>query len=666
MKKRSLLIFYTIFIACLECIFHIRAYGDFNVIYLFLFTIPIIIFLYLLASLWRPQVNKIITHVIVVVTTIIFMAQLVYFEIYHAIFSVGAITLAGQVATFYDQILAVIEDNIIYLLLMLIPMILYFVYHNKFLNYDRKNYLECLYFAGGALLFHAMIVLSLSLNNVGVYSLYNLYHNINSPLLTSKNMGLLTEIRIDLKRTIFGFEEKLDSLIVGPTNPKPSQPEIEWNQLDIDFDAYIEEEKNENIKTMHQYFKNQSVTEKNQYTGLLKDKNVIFVLAESWDRISVDETLTPTLYQLTHEGFQFTNYYTPLFPTSTADGQYMTEWGLLPQLDNKDNLYASRKNYNPYLFPSAFSSLGYKVSAYHNHMYDFYSRGKYWEALGYDTVKFCDTGLNIPCSVGWYRGSDISLIKNSVKDYINDDKFFTYYLTVSGHGSYYYDKNPYSRKYHSYVKDLPYHDIVKNYIAANIELDRALELLIKELKNAGKLEDTVIVMTPDHWPYYFNRDNYASLKLLNQIDTIDRYETYQIHHENLVIWNPTLPSVTVEKVASSIDVLPTLLNLMGVEYDSRLLIGKDILSAGDGLAIFSDRGWISEKGTYNGETGKFTPNEGVKVSEEYIEEMNVVVNNKFKISSLVQDFNYYNKIFDKKTGKPFHILGEKNNTQEDQ
>jgi len=302
MKKRSLLIFYTIFIACLECIFHIRAYGDFNVIYLFLFTIPIIIFLYLLASLWRPQVNKIITHVIVVVTTIIFMAQLVYFEIYHAIFSVGAITLAGQVATFYDQILAVIEDNIIYLLLMLIPMILYFVYHNKFLNYDRKNYLECLYFAGGALLFHAMIVLSLSLNNVGVYSLYNLYHNINSPLLTSKNMGLLTEIRIDLKRTIFGFEEKLDSLIVGPTNPKPSQPEIEWNQLDIDFDAYIEEEKNENIKTMHQYFKNQSVTEKNQYTGLLKDKNVIFIMAESFDEIAIDKDLTPTLYKLKNEG----------------------------------------------------------------------------------------------------------------------------------------------------------------------------------------------------------------------------------------------------------------------------------------------------------------------------------------------------------------------------
>lgn len=192
------------------------------------------------------------------------------------------------------------------------------------------------------------------------------------------------------------------------------------------------------------------------------------------------------------------------------------------------------------------------------------------------------------------------------------------------------------------VKDLPYSHRAKAYLATQIELDKAIGELIQELETAGRLDDTVIVISPDHYPYGL------TLEELNELSTYQRDNTFEKHHTPLLIWNSTMEEpVKIEKVCSSLDVLPTILNLFGIEYDSRLLMGNDILSNNkEQIVIFSDRSFITEKGRYSSVTGTFTPNDGVEVDENYDEEISQIIYQKFKMSAMILDNDYYRKIFE--------------------
>lgn len=192
------------------------------------------------------------------------------------------------------------------------------------------------------------------------------------------------------------------------------------------------------------------------------------------------------------------------------------------------------------------------------------------------------------------------------------------------------------------VKDLPYSHRAKAYLATQIELDKAIGELIQELEAAGRLDDTVIVISPDHYPYGL------TLEELNELSTYQRDNTFEKHHTPLLIWNSNMEEpVKIEKVCSSLDVLPTILNLFGIEYDSRLLMGNDILSNNkEQIVIFSDRSFITEKGRYSSVTGTFTPNDGVEVDENYDEEISQIVYQKFKMSTMILDNDYYRKIFE--------------------
>ena len=158
------------------------------------------------------------------------------------------------------------------------------------------------------------------------------------------------------------------------------------------------------------------------------------------------------------------------------------------------------------------------------------------------------------------------------------------------------------------------------------------------MEDAGKLDDTVIVLTADHFPYQLN---------INDINTLSSYERdvmIEANSNSLVIYNSKMKSVEVDKVGMSIDVLPTVLNLFGMEYDSRIIMGKDILSTSTGIAIFKDKSWVTDRGTYYASSGKFV---GDVVDDEYIENINNIVNNRTAISRMIVVNDYYRKIFNK-------------------
>jgi len=191
------------------------------------------------------------------------------------------------------------------------------------------------------------------------------------------------------------------------------------------------------------------------------------------------------------------------------------------------------------------------------------------------------------------------------------------------------------------VKELPYSHKASAYIATQMELDKAIGELINELELAGKLEDTVIVISPDHYPYGL------TLEELNELSAFERDNQFEKHRTPFLVWSASMEEpVKVEKVGSSLDVLPTVLNLFGVEYDSRLLMGTDILSNNkEQIVIFSDRSFITEKGRYDSITGEFILNEGEKIEENYVEKISQIIYQKYKMSALILERDYYRYIF---------------------
>lgn len=231
------------------------------------------------------------------------------------------------------------------------------------------------------------------------------------------------------------------------------------------------------------------------------------------------------------------------------------------------------------------------------------------------------------------------MIEASFDYFLKDDKpFLTYYMTVSGHLNYNFYGNNMASRNKKAVKNLNYSDAIKAYYATQIELDKALEKLLKTLDEKNLLEDTLIVLGPDHYPYGL------TTKEMNEVSKTDRGDKFENYHTTLIMYNPSIERTEINKVVSGLDLLPTIYNLYGIDYDSRLLMGRDIFSDSEGLAILSDRSWITNKGTYNSVSKKFTSTTDEEVSKEYIDEINSIVYQKFSMSSLILDYDYYKKL----------------------
>ena len=103
----------------------------------------------------------------------------------------------------------------------------------------------------------------------------------------------------------------------------------------------------------------------------------------------------------------------------------------------------------------------------------------------------------------------------------------------------------------------------------------------------------------------------------------------------------------VDKYCSSMDILPTLSNLMGLEYDSRLLMGRDIFSDSKPMVIFNSRNWITDKARYTALKNEAVPNGSgsagskLRMSQKYVDSINRIVSDEFDISRLVLDKDYY-------------------------
>lgn len=639
--KKMLIIFLNLLY--LELIYHLFIFNSFKLKHIFLitiFTVLSTIFIDLITSLFTKKVNKWLMIIINCFLSVLFIAQIINYRFYGNVISIYSIIHGGQVFGFLSAIFSVLWQNIICVILLLIPIPLYIIF-NKKIETDNLSWKVILKKNGLLIIVFILSLLSLQTDKKEIYSAKNLYYYRHAPLETVKKLGMLTTLRLDLERTITGFEENLtkvtDLNLPEVKEDTKNEDKIKYNIEDIDFLKLAEEETKTEIKNIHYYMANETPTKQNKYTGMFKDKNLIVITAEAFSPIAVNEALTPTLYKLVNQGFTFTNFYSPIYYVSTSDGEYVSLTSLLPK-ESVWSFYKSSKNYLPYVYGNVFKNLGYETYAFHDGQYKYYDRNLSHPNMGYKYMA-CGNGLEKLMNCKKWPQSDLEMINATFDMYSNEEKFVAYYMSISGHLEYNFYGNNMANKNKALVADTEYSDKIKAYIACQIELDKALEELINKLKEKDILDDTVIVLSADHYPYGLTNDD------INSVTSLEDAK-FDIHKNNLIIWSNTMKkNIKIDKIAESLDILPTILNLFGINYDSRLLIGKDILSDTDGLVILNDRSWITKYGKYNASTQKFTSLTEEEIPENYVNKINEIVANKFVISKNILDTNYYKHVF---------------------
>ena len=635
-------LFFSLALFFQECVLKVYAFGslfDMGLVLAGLFSFSHGFLAALFVSLFRGRLNRVIGFIMLFISSLWLMIQTVYYTIFSTFFTLYSFSGAGDAAEFWKTAMNGIFHSLPPLILMVVPLILYFVL-GRFLKQSSR---PPIWAYAAVLLLSALIqvgaVAAVYRCDDGVMSQKYLYTKTFIPSLSVKNFGAVTTFELDLKNMVFGMADtETAEAYEKEEERKRTAGNIHYedNVLDIDFAALSEGETNANLRDMHEYFGSVTPTAQNEYTGMFEGKNLIWICAEGFSTWALDEEKTPTLWKMANECFVFENYYNPIWGVSTSDGEYTVCTGLLPKT-GVWSMSESAKNDMAFCMGNQLSAQGYLCNAYHNHSYTYYNRDESHPNMGYNFIAK-GNGLDI---VTQWPESDVEMMEETVGDYSGSEPFHIYYMTVSGHLEYNFGGNAMAAKHRAEVETLPYSDAAKAYIACQIELNDAVESLIQSLSAAGVLDDTLIVLSGDHYPYGLTIDK------INELNGSEVETNFELYHSTLIMWNSALAAqdpVIVEKPCYSVDVLPTLSNLMGVPYDSRLLMGHDIFSTASPLVVFANHSWLTDKGRYNAVSGEFIPNDGVSVEEGYARSMMEKVNAMFTYSAKILETDYYAKV----------------------
>lgn len=678
----------------LELVFHMIIFKniDSKILYPLLSGAVFGLLLGLFACIFRDVGNVIIGYLGLTIFCVYDIVQLIYYRIFGTFLSLVSVGGAENAMNFKVVLFRTLRENIVYMILLMVPVFALVLLQIKFVSFERPNRKCIIIHAIITPLLGMLAILLLNIHGRAPYSPYQLFHNRYVLELSMKQLGVTVTTIRDAESMRAGENQDVKFSLDEETDERPdnaSEPGIQQEngqttgeqtsggqtaagqnasgtnennqnannnnnknnmneqsyspQIDasIDFKALYHATEDERIRNICAFCSKRQPTLKNEYTGIFEDYNVVFITAESLYGYGIYKQCTPTLYKLMNEGFVFENYYNPMWYHSTIDGEYVNCLGQYPCASDW-SFYKSAQTSQPYALGNALNKKGYTSKAYHDFDFYYYNRSETHANMGYD-FKAIDYGLDIP-----YFGSysDVDMMEAVCSEFINEEKFLAYFMTFSGHLPYNYQDNPIPVKNREEAErltqgmNLPEEAVA--YIATQIELDRALELLIDKLDEADKLEKTLFVITSDHYPYGLSDDAIDALANENVSES-----AFEKHHSCLGIWSASMEKpVVVDKLCASVDVLPTVLNLLGIDYDSRLLAGNDIMSDSEQLVIFSDHSFMTDKIRYNTKTGEITYLvDEKKIDEKYINEQIEKVENLLYISDEIINTDFFTYVY---------------------
>jgi phosphoglycerol transferase MdoB-like AlkP superfamily enzyme len=301
-------------------------------------------------------------------------------------------------------------------------------------------------------------------------------------------------------------------------------------------------------------------------------------LAESYDEIALDPVLTPNLYRLKNEGFDFQNHFTPVFQRTTSDTEFIFNTGLIPSIEDGPTVSVFRENSYTISLAHLFKQKGYVTQAFHGNYKEFYRRDVIYMNYGYDQFYGRDE-LGLSIEDGKYDTRFFDEASELIMP--SSSPFMSFIITFSGHSP--YTLNHVVAKEHiNKVNQLyPHDDETMNlYRATQIELDLMIGMLFDDLEEKGLLDDTVILLSGDHYPYTMPQEVYETYSGIE--------ENYLKHQGNLYIWSSELSHQVITDLTTSFDILPTLNVLFNLSGNPTYYVGRDMFSNDQSVVLYKD------------------------------------------------------------------------------
>lgn len=629
---------------------------DWGVFRIFLSCNILAMFISCLTCFLKELVGKIISCAVLLLATIYTILQAGFMNFLGVYISIGTSSQLGAVKEYIADYFASF-DAVFWL--MLLPFVFYVVYkffleQKLFEEYYKEETSIFMKRTNRRSAFLALIVIgilyvfyyqTLSIpfmqNELQLESTKSLFKKPENPNISVNQFGTSVFGILDVKTTLFASHT--DEFIDFSQEEKPTEV-TDYSRV-IDDTKWVElnnETTNKNHKTLNSYFMNRTITDKNEYTGKFAGKNLIVIMMESVGEIFINPEYYPTFYKMYTEGYGFTNNYSPRNSCATGNNEMSGMVSLFSIYRTctantyKDNIY-------PESIFGIFNKAGYQTSSYHNYDETYYFRSTIHKNMG-SRAFYGVKDLKIPYTWEYKEWpSDILLMERSMERIDTTKPFMAWMTSVTSHQPYYVSSE-YGDKYLDLFKDTGYSLATKRYMSKLKELDLALARLLELLTEKGILDDTVIVLFGDHYPYGLHDED---------IETVlpNALERNNIEKTPFVIYNSGMEGKSFNQYTSYLNIVPTLANLFDLDYDPRLYIGEDILADSyvnsyKNRVLFADGSWENEKAYYNATTGKINYFGEETYSNEEIVKYNKEISNMIKMSNLAITSNYFKYLSD--------------------
>ena len=605
------------------------------------------------------RVHKYINIIFIFICSIYALAETAFNNYIGVYMSLGTSSQLGAVIDYIREFILSFKWYYYFNLLPFVISILYYIFINKRIitkfniSKDKNDYksLNKINFIKKIGLYLLILIIFVTLhfstlyipfmqNKLQVVSNSKLFKNPSVPSIAIKQFGVTTYGIIDVKHYFFP-NELTDEYNVENNKKNNSGENTTRTFDDSDWKELIENETNTKLNTLNKYFINNNITDINEYTGLFKDKNLIVIMLESVNDIIINKEDYPNFYKMYNEGMHWENNYSPRNSCSTGNNEMSGMTGLYSIYNTCTANKYKENTYFESIF-NLFNNQGYKTFSAHNYTEHYYYRNEIHTNMGsgkYYGVE--DLGISYSnLYKNWSSDEDFmtEVLKILDKDY-SDGKFMTWLTTVSSHQPYYYSSIE-GDKYLDLYEDLNIKKDLKRYKSKLKILDNALGILLDGLKAKGILDDTVIVMYGDHYPYGL------STSTINSVLDYDTTVDYEAERVPFVIYNSETTSQTFDEYTSYINILPTIANLFDLNYDPRLYMGTDLLSEDyESLVVFADGSWKNEYAYYDASKSDIEYFTDKTYTIEELQAINENIDMKIKMSSLAIKNNYFNYLY---------------------
>ncbi len=606
--------------------FNLRDFFSMDMIRNLLFTLAYALFVVSFIKFFKPKKAKYLFIVFTLFFVGLYFSQDLYYLVSGGNFY--SVAISGDLAAGLTFVYRIYQSLTLAHIIYFIPIAL-IVYLIKL---DRKGKINLFniryksYKQPFAFIIIAVAILFITVQTINTdkdeddifgFSDYDLYVEPVVPHTAMRKFGVITYARIDLKNAI-----------------SPQEDEASFGDEDVE-----------------QFFNDRELHFDNSMSGVLKDKNLVMIMAESLDTYAIHPDFTPNLYRIMNSGWNFTNFYAPLYYRNTADTEFMVQTGYYPNRNVQLSMHSYSQNYFPNTLPRLFAKEEYISASYHNFSDHFYPREVFHpDVLGYEEFYGPDRLDMITPEdeerdgiTGHYWHSDLEMFEKGLDKIIHEDQFLAYFLTVSGHLPYEDGRHDLAKEHLPIIDaimvdndmtDVP--DSIRYYHAAQWELDRAVGYLLETLETEGILDDTVIMIFGDHYAYGLDQD------VIWEYDNIkDESNPLNIHNVPFIMYNPSFEPETFDQYFSSVDIIPTIANLFDLDLEYNKVMGLDAFDSHLNTIIFSSVSFMTSAYYYDVEQDIFYLEEDV-VSEEDERALIGQILYYNRINNYILDHDYFN------------------------